>query len=106
MTCKDCKGTHTYQPLIGPSEPCRACSDTGINRDVLFPVELKTASLPTLHRNMYRMRTALQLVRESLKADMLSGWTIEQKKKWMNLNADLNILTHMVKRMSDRTEEL
>ncbi len=25
MNCKECKDIHIYQPLIGPSEPCRGC---------------------------------------------------------------------------------
>lgn len=25
MNCKECKDTKVYQPLTGPSEPCRAC---------------------------------------------------------------------------------
>ncbi len=25
MTCKECKGTQIYQPLIGKAEPCRGC---------------------------------------------------------------------------------
>ncbi len=27
MTCKDCKGTGKYQPLVGPPEPCLTCCD-------------------------------------------------------------------------------
>lgn len=27
MTCKDCKGSGKYMPLIGPAEPCRSCQD-------------------------------------------------------------------------------
>ena len=29
MTCKDCKGTGKYQPLIGPEEDCQTCGGDG-----------------------------------------------------------------------------
>ena len=65
MTCKECKGTRTYQPLLGPSEPCRACSDTSISADtvinVLYPISaLKVHDIVTPGRVDKVMRNILR----------------------------------------------